>query len=89
MRFNMKYVNIATWITLITAYILPYRTTDGFETTFGYPLAFFTIYDTPKIKTIISSTTLQLGTFLINVLIFYFIIYFISVLRDKYRDKSE
>lgn len=66
-------------------FVLPYQSqsSDKFSTHFGYPLAFFTVYDAQVGKTLMTSTATNIVGFLINV----FIIYLIIVLGISFYNK--
>ncbi len=89
MKFNWKYFNFAAWITIILTFVLPYRENDGFATSFGYPIPFFTVYNKPIGSSIIMSTGTNIGGFLVNVLIIYLLIYLICYLKQKYIIKQQ
>jgi len=40
MKFNKKFFNWSAWLTLFITYVVPYQSTDGFATYFGYPFSF-------------------------------------------------
>ena len=91
MEVNRKYFNVAAWITVIIIFVLPYQdqSSDGFSTHFGYPLAFFTVYDGPIGKTLMTSTHTNILGFFIDVFIIYFIILFGRRLYDKVKKRPQ
>jgi hypothetical protein len=74
MNFSKRILNWAAWVTLIATYLLPYQSTDGFATKFGYPFSFLTVYDAPINTSLSASLSLNPLTLAIDVMIFYFII---------------
>lgn len=83
MKFNRRYFKIAAWITLILTYIMPYQSTEGVSTGFGYPFPFLTIYDKPASKILLTSAHTNLGTLFIDILIIYFIICLGKLVWDR------
>jgi hypothetical protein len=77
MNLRLKILNWSVWIVIISTYILPYQTTDGFATTFGYPLTYLTVYKTDIHVSLLMSNLLNPFTFFIDVLIVYFLINFV------------
>lgn len=45
-KINRKILNLAFWIELILAYVLPFRVTDNLQYRVGFPFPFISIYDT-------------------------------------------
>lgn len=82
MKFNKKTFNAAAWITLIITYILPYQSTNGIGTKFGYPFPFLTVYTTINIS-LLKSFYVNILTFTIDIFIVYFVISFTSILFSK------
>lgn len=75
MNLNRKNLNWSIIITLLIAYLVPGRSTDGFTFDFGYPFAFFTMYNT-KLNvgdTILNSTLFNILGFALNILVIYLI----------------
>jgi hypothetical protein len=79
MKFNKKFFNWSAWITLIIAYVLPYQSTDGFATNFGYPFAFLTVHKTSITTSLLMTETLNILLLALNILIVYFVISFANV----------
>lgn len=74
MNLNKKFLNWAAWIILLLAYVLPYQSTDGFATRFGYPIPFLITYNTKISGSLLSSAQLKVLAFIIDILIVYFVI---------------
>ena len=79
---------ILSWsisISLLTAYILPGTSSDGFAFKFGYPFKFFTTYNNPMSKgdTIFNSTAFDLFGLSLNIIVIYYIIYICSKFIKK------
>lgn len=77
MNLRLKILNWSVWIVIISTYILPYQTTDGFATRFGYPLTYLTVYKTDIHISLLMSNLLNPLTFVIDVLIVYLITNFL------------
>ncbi|MGL4913968.1 MAG: hypothetical protein ACRC3Y_16220 [Romboutsia sp.] len=85
MNFNKKVLNWSIIISLLSAYVLPGKSHDGFGFEYGYPVRFFTRFNMP-IKagdTILNSTNIDLGSLIMNVFIIYFVIYFLDRIISK------
>lgn len=80
MKVNKKLLNWSAWITLLIAYVLPYKSqsTDGFATYFGYPISFLTVYKTSINTSLFMTERINLFTLAINILILYFLINFVN-----------
>lgn len=83
MNLNKKIFNWAAWITLIATYILPYQSTDGFATKFGYPFSFLTIYGTHINVSLLKSLSLNPLILIIDVVIVYLLIKLAYKLLEK------
>lgn len=88
-KIILKRMNLAAWLTIIATYILPYRFTDGFETTFGYPVPFLSIYDIPLEKTPFMSMSVNILTIAFDMLAIYLILSIIMILWNKFRMKEK
>lgn len=86
---NKKILNWSIVISILTAYMLPGTSSDGFAFEYGYPFKFFTIYNTTINigDTIFDSTAFNLLGLAINIVVIYYIIYifnkFIKGLKYK------
>jgi len=85
MSFNKKIFNWSIVLSLLTAYILQSKSSDGFAFNYGYPFAFFTRYDSPikSSDSIFDSTCLNLLTLVLNVLIIYLVLYLINKIINR------
>jgi hypothetical protein len=83
MNFNKKFFNWSAWITLLITYVLPYQSTDGFVTKFGYPFPFLTVYKTSTGRSLLMSQNLNVFILAINILIVYFVISFVNAQLAK------
>ena len=90
MSFNKKILNYSIVISLLTAYILPCNSSDGFAFDYGYPIEFFTKYnkEITSNESILTSTALNLGALIGNILIIYFIIYIIIKIKNNIKTKK-
>jgi hypothetical protein len=75
-NFNFRRVNLSAWLMVIITYILPYRYSDGFETSFGYPIPFLSVYDIPIERTPLMSMNINALALIINIFAIYIIISF-------------
>ena len=84
-NINNKILNWSIVISLLTAYLLPGTSADGFAFTYGYPFNFFTIYNnTINVgDTIFNSTSFNLLGFGMNTVVIYFIIYMFNKFINK------
>lgn len=89
MKFNKKLFNWSAWVTIIISYVLPYQSTDGFATHFGYPFSFLTVYKASINTSLLRSESLNLPAFAINILIIYFIINFANSLLVKHKSNID
>ncbi len=72
-------------ISLLTAYMLPSTSSDGFAFEYGYPFKFFTTYNSPMNigDTIFYSTAFDLFGLSMNIVVIYYIIYVFNKLINK------
>ncbi|WP_195948299.1 hypothetical protein [Paraclostridium bifermentans] len=72
-------------ISLLTAYMLPSTSSDGFAFEHGYPFKFFTTYNSPMNigDTIFYSTAFDLFGLAMNIVVIYYIIYVFNKLINK------
>ncbi|MCT4544517.1 MAG: hypothetical protein N4A63_13300 [Vallitalea sp.] len=75
MKFSKKILNYAAWITLLLTYLLPYQSTDGFATGFGYPISFLTVYDTKINRSLINTININILSFIADIGAIYIVIY--------------
>lgn len=72
-------------ISLLTAYMLPGTSSDGFAFEYGYPFKFFTTYNSPMNigDTIFYSTAFDLFGLGMNIVVIYYIIYVFNKFINK------
>lgn len=72
-------------ISLLTAYMLPGTSSDGFAFKYGYPFKFFTTYNSPMNTgdTIFYSTGFDLFGLGMNIVVIYYAIYVCNKLIKK------
>lgn len=82
---DKKILNWSIVISLLTAYLLPGTSSDGFAFKYGYPFKFFTIYNSPMNigDTIFYSTVFDLFGLGMNIVVIYYIIYVFNKLINK------
>lgn len=79
--FNLKLFNIACWLTILFAYILPVREKNDIVNVYGYPFSFFSVYvKNVEGNSLLTSSSFSIGNFICNVLIIYGIVYFLNKL---------
>ena len=73
----------------MSAYILPSHNYGEFETIFGYPLGYLTIYNNNNLnRTLLSSFNLNIGILFLDIVIIYFIISVVKKLRGKKKNNN-
>lgn len=82
---DKKILNWSIVISLLTAYLLPGTSSDGFAFKYGYPFKFFTTYNSPMNigDTIFYSTGFDLFGLGMNIVVIYYIIYVFNKLINK------
>lgn len=85
MNMNKRILNWSIAISLLTAYMLPGISSDGFAFEYGYPFKFFTIYNNPINigDTIFNSTALNILGLGLNIVVIYYIIYMLNKFINK------
>lgn len=92
MKFKRSFFNWSLWITLLSTYVLPYKSTDGLSAKYGYPFPFFTVHNTNRIGlTLLMSNTIDVVLLAADILIVYLVIFFIFqilIKRKSVNDKN-
>ena len=85
MNFNRKILNWSIIIILLITYIIPGKSSDGFAFNYGYPFRFFTMYNTEinAEKTLFDLTSINIGGFILNILIIYYLLNIINKFIKK------
>jgi len=73
-KINWKLINAAFWIEIILSYILPFKVVNDFQYKIGFPIPFFSVYDTKIGINPFMSTSLNPFELLLNCAIIYWII---------------
>ncbi len=84
-KIDLKRLNISAWLIVISAYLLPFREYDGFETSIGYPIPFISVHDVPNGSTPFSSMYVNVFALLLNIVIVYIIFSVITVIWKRYK----
>ena len=84
-KINWKVFNIALWIELFLAYILPFRVINNFEFKVGFPISFISVYDTKISHNPMMSMYLNPVALLIDVVIIYFVILGVKNIYNKFK----
>lgn len=73
-KINWKILNLAFWIEIILAYVLPFKVVDNFQYKIGYPIPFISVYNMKiGVNPLMSMNLNPLGL-LLNGVIIYLII---------------
>lgn len=80
-KLNLKLLNLATWITLILVYVLPFKYVDGFETQMGFLFLFISIYDVALGSSPLNSMGVSIGHRMLNITLIYLALYYVSKLK--------
>lgn len=78
MNFNKRFFNLSIWLSLLFAYVFPYKINDS-SIECGFPFRFWKIQigmSTIPNSSLLNSTSLDLLILIINILILYLIISF-------------
>lgn len=84
-KINWKILNIAFWLEILLAYLLPFEVADGFKYQAGFPLSFITVYDRAKGVNLFSSMQLYPLAFLANAALIYLIISAVIVSYRRFK----
>jgi hypothetical protein len=89
LKKNLLIVSVA--IVVLTAYLLPFSYSDGFESSFGYPFSYITIYNIQEpIKeneTLLMRSSTNPIIFSIDVGLIYLSLNVISTLKNRIKKK--
>ena len=77
-KITVSRLAISFSIVILMTYLLPYRSNDGFETQFGYPIPFISVYDVPIARTPFLSMSVSLLALLLDMAVVYGILYLLS-----------
>jgi hypothetical protein len=75
---NLRFIVGASVITLLLAYCLPSRQISDIERIFGYPFGWFSVFNDTIGDVILSSTLTNVIPLLLNIIICYITIFWIS-----------
>ena len=91
MNLNRKILNWSVIITVLIAYIVPGRSTDGFSFEFGYPFGFFTMYNIELNvgDTILNSTLFNILGFALNILLVYLIFNMFNNFINRKQERTD
>lgn len=87
-KLDLKILNLAMWITLILAYMFPFKYVDGFETQMGFPFSFISIYDVALGSSPFNSMGVSIGHLMLNITLIYLVLYYVSKLKRHRSDKQ-
>lgn len=87
---DFRLFNIACWLTILFAYILPVREKNDIVNVYGFPFSFFSVYvKNVEGNSLLTSSLFNIGNFIFNVLIIYCLMYLfkkiILIFSDKLR----
>jgi hypothetical protein len=81
MKFDRRLFNWSAWVTLALTYVLPYQSTDGFATQYGYPFPFLTSYSNDTLRaSLLASNGINVISLALDILIIYFTLFFVNKL---------
>ncbi len=73
---DFKLFNIACWLTILFAYIIPVREKNDIVNVYGFPFSFFSVYvKNVEGNSLLTSSLFNIGNFIFNVFIIYVLIY--------------
>lgn len=81
-KIDLKLLNLAAWITLLLAYVLPFKYVDGFETQIGIPFSFISIHDVALGSSPLNSMGVSIGHLGLNIIVIYFVLHWVNKLRN-------
>lgn len=81
---NLKILNIAFWIEIILAYVLPFKAFDNFRYEVGFPISFITVYDKKIGINPLMSMSLNPLVLVVNIFIIYVAITVCIKIYSKY-----
>lgn len=85
-EFDLKLFNLSAWMTIIIAYITPYRVEGDFKKLYGLPFSFFKTHELAQSKIPLVGNSLDLFRFLIDVIIIYTILTVVKRIAGRHRD---
>lgn len=86
--FNLKILNLALWIEVILAYVLPFKVIDNYQYKVGIPFSFITAYEKPLEVNPLMSMYLNPAIFLVNSLIIYAVLILIMLAYSRFKKKK-
>ena len=84
-EFDLNLFNLSAWMTVIIAYITPYRVGDDFKKLYGLPFAYLKTNQWIESRIPLVRNNLDLALFLIDVIIIYAVITVVKRIADSYR----
>lgn len=89
MKLKKIFMVYSVILVILTVFLLPYNYSDGIKFMFGYPIAFFTIYDLvnpmKSNEILLMRTNIDLLGFIIDVFLIYWLINVIQKLLNKFK----
>lgn len=85
-EFNLKFFNLSAWMTIIIAYITPYRVEGDFKKLYGLPFAFLKTNAWIESRIPLVGNNLDFGFFLIDVIIIYTALTVVKRIVDSLRN---
>lgn len=73
-EINSNVFYLSTFITLLLTYLIPCKRINDLHKSFGFPFNWFTVHNDTIGDSIMKSTTIDVFSFLFNIIAFYFII---------------
>ncbi len=88
-KIDFKILNLAVWSTLLIAYFSPIRYIRLVEVGMGFPFEFITTYDISQGIDPLDSMEIHWGYFLLNIILIYFLIYYINKFYKHIQDNRK
>ncbi len=82
---KIKILKLSIIISLLSAYTFTGKTEDGFALQYGYPINFFTLYNSSNKLAIpiINRSSINILLFILNIFIIYLILYLIFTIWNR------
>jgi len=87
--FDMKTLNICAWLTILVAYVTPYRIGESGKFMYGYPFAFLQIHPMSISRIPLLGSGLDLLMFFIDLYVIYVAIKLINRAIQAFRRPEE
>ncbi len=86
--FDIKMLNLCAWLTVLVAYITPYRIGDSGKYMYGYPFPFIQIHPLSTSRIPLLGSGLNLLMFFIDLYAIYILIKIISSIVHRFKGEQ-